>query len=123
MEEFRPILADRLALTMMNRRQLSAEDFETTPGGAVRLTEDGRRAGGADRRLFAGRGVVRADLGPESHVGSRPGLGIDIGERIRGSNYRLAAPNWALRGPKSGPAGAQMGPVAPWHPPVTVGED
>jgi len=44
MEEFRPILADRLVLTLVNRRQLSAEDFETTPGGAVRLTEDGRRA-------------------------------------------------------------------------------
>ncbi len=44
MEEFRPILADRLALTLINRRQLKASDFEETPGGAVHLTEDGRRA-------------------------------------------------------------------------------
>jgi len=44
MEEFRPILADRLALTLINRRQLKAADFEETPGGAVQLTEDGRRA-------------------------------------------------------------------------------
>lgn len=44
MEEFRPILADRLAITLVNRRQLKAEHFETTPGGAVSLTDDGRRA-------------------------------------------------------------------------------
>lgn len=44
MEEVRPILADRLALTLINRRQLKAGDFEETPGGAVRLTDDGRRS-------------------------------------------------------------------------------
>lgn len=43
MEEFRPVLADRLALTLINRRQLRPEHFEWFPGGAVRLTEDGRR--------------------------------------------------------------------------------
>ncbi|WP_019632230.1 type I-C CRISPR-associated endonuclease Cas1c [Actinomadura atramentaria] len=42
MEEFRAPVADRLALTMFNRRQLCAEHFETLPGGAVQLTEDGR---------------------------------------------------------------------------------
>lgn len=43
MEEFRPWLADRLALTLVNRRQVTREHFETFPGGAVHLTEDGRR--------------------------------------------------------------------------------
>jgi len=43
MEEFRPILADRVALTLVNRRELAVRDFETLPGGAVQLTEDGRR--------------------------------------------------------------------------------
>ncbi|MEU8252178.1 type I-C CRISPR-associated endonuclease Cas1c [Nonomuraea sp. NPDC048916] len=43
MEEFRPIHADRLALNLLNRKQLRAEHFETLPGGAVQLTEDGRR--------------------------------------------------------------------------------
>ena len=42
MEEFRPVLADRLAITLLNRRQLQARDFESLPGG-VRLTDDGRR--------------------------------------------------------------------------------
>lgn len=44
MEEFRPVLADRLAITLVNRRQLRAEHFEELPGGAVQLTEEGRRA-------------------------------------------------------------------------------
>ena len=44
MEEMRPILADRLALTLVNRRQLAAEHFEQMPGGAVLMTDEGRRA-------------------------------------------------------------------------------
>ncbi|OFW64409.1 MAG: subtype I-C CRISPR-associated endonuclease Cas1 [Actinobacteria bacterium RBG_13_63_9] len=43
MEELRPVLADRLAITLINRRQLGKGDFEGTPGGAVHLTEDGRK--------------------------------------------------------------------------------
>jgi CRISPR-associated protein Cas1 len=44
MEELRPVLADRLALTLVNRRQLVMKDFEERPGGAWSLTETGRRA-------------------------------------------------------------------------------
>jgi CRISPR-associated protein Cas1 len=44
MEEFRPILADRLAISLINRRQLKAEHFEDLPGGAVHLNDEGRRA-------------------------------------------------------------------------------
>lgn len=43
MEELRPVLADRLALSLLNRRQLRARDFETRDGGAVLLTDDGRK--------------------------------------------------------------------------------
>ena len=43
MEELRPVLADRLALTIVNRRQLGAEQFEPSPGDAWLLTEEGRR--------------------------------------------------------------------------------
>lgn len=42
-EEFRPVLADRLALSMINRRQLSAGDFRTLDNGAVLLKDDARR--------------------------------------------------------------------------------
>lgn len=43
MEEFRPVLADRLAITLINRRQLQAEHFDALPGGAVHLGDEGRK--------------------------------------------------------------------------------
>lgn len=43
MEELRPVLADRLALSLINRRQLGVRDFEVRDGGAVLLTDEGRR--------------------------------------------------------------------------------
>jgi CRISPR-associated protein Cas1 len=43
MEELRPVLVDRLALSLFNRRQLRSGDFESHDGGAVLLTEDGRK--------------------------------------------------------------------------------
>lgn len=44
MEEFRPFFADRLVLSLVNRRQVNARDFETAETGATRMSEDGRRA-------------------------------------------------------------------------------
>lgn len=43
MEEFRPVLADRLALSLVNRRQLSPRDFQTMDNGAVLLRDDARK--------------------------------------------------------------------------------
>ncbi|WP_026381856.1 type I-C CRISPR-associated endonuclease Cas1c [Afifella pfennigii] len=43
MEELRPVLADRLALSLINRRQVSAGDFEMRGGGAVMMRDDARR--------------------------------------------------------------------------------
>ena len=43
MEELRPVLADRLALSMVNRRQLVAADFIVEAAGGVSLTDDARR--------------------------------------------------------------------------------
>lgn len=43
MEELRPVLADRLALSLINRRQLRVNDFEVQDGGAVLMTDDARR--------------------------------------------------------------------------------
>jgi len=44
MEELRPLLADRLALTLINRRQIGVADFDERPGGAVTLKADARKA-------------------------------------------------------------------------------
>lgn len=43
MEEFRALLADRLALTLINRGQVAASDFELREGGAVLLQGDARK--------------------------------------------------------------------------------
>jgi CRISP-associated protein Cas1 len=43
MEEFRPLIADRLALTLINRKQLQADHFVNLPGGAVHLNDEGRK--------------------------------------------------------------------------------
>ncbi len=43
MEELRPVLADRLTLSLVNRRQLTAGDFVVEEAGGVRLTDDARK--------------------------------------------------------------------------------
>jgi CRISP-associated protein Cas1 len=43
MEEFRAFWADRLAITLINRKQVTIEHFEPRPGGAVYLNEKGRK--------------------------------------------------------------------------------
>ncbi len=43
MEELRSVLADRLALTLINLKQITKKDFEEREGGAVYLNEVGRK--------------------------------------------------------------------------------
>jgi CRISP-associated protein Cas1 len=43
MEEFRPWLADRLAVTLINRQQIGPEQFVEREGGVVEFTESGRK--------------------------------------------------------------------------------
>lgn len=57
MEELRPVLADRLALSLINRRQLAADDFVMEEAGGVYLTDDARK-----RVLVAWQERKRDDL-------------------------------------------------------------
>jgi CRISP-associated protein Cas1 len=43
MEELRAVLADRLVLTLINRGQIKPDDFTERPGGAIHLSEEGRK--------------------------------------------------------------------------------
>lgn len=43
MEEFRAVVADRLALTLINRKQITEKHFEIRPGGATYLNDVGRK--------------------------------------------------------------------------------
>jgi CRISP-associated protein Cas1 len=42
-EEFRPWLADRLAVTLINRQQIGPADFREREGGAVEFSDSGRK--------------------------------------------------------------------------------
>jgi len=43
MEELRPVLADRLALSLVNRQQLKGKDFHKSESGAVAMTDSARK--------------------------------------------------------------------------------
>lgn len=43
LEEFRAFIADRLVLTLLNRKQLKPTDFKTEASGAVMLSDDARK--------------------------------------------------------------------------------
>ncbi len=43
LEEFRSVVADRLALTLVNRGQIQGSHFDRREGGAVLLNDDGRK--------------------------------------------------------------------------------
>lgn len=43
MEELRPVLADRLVVSLINRGQIAADDFVVEETGGVRLTDEARR--------------------------------------------------------------------------------
>jgi CRISPR-associated protein Cas1 len=43
MEEFRALIADRLVLALVNRRQVAPSGFETEPAGAVKMDDATRR--------------------------------------------------------------------------------
>ncbi len=42
-EELRPVIADRLALSMINRRQIRGDGFRTTESGAIEMSEATRK--------------------------------------------------------------------------------
>ena len=44
MEELRPVLADRLAISLINRKELHADDFTLRENGAVIMSDDTRKA-------------------------------------------------------------------------------
>jgi CRISPR-associated protein Cas1 len=43
MEEFRPIVADRLVLSLINLQQIRGDHFSRTESGAVRMSDEARK--------------------------------------------------------------------------------
>jgi CRISP-associated protein Cas1 len=85
MEEFRPLLADRLVLTLINRRQVSESGFKVREGGAVEMSVDTRRAVVAAWQERKQEEVTHPLLGQSGRVGLLPHLQARILARaIRG---------------------------------------
>lgn len=74
MEELRPAIGDRLTLTLLNRRQIRQEHFETLPGGAVQLTEDGRRLVLTEWQRYKQRSLLHNLLGRKVAVALLPSI-------------------------------------------------
>jgi len=69
MEEFRPLLADRAVLALVNRRQISPDDFEYPEGGGVLLSAAGRKA------VIEGYHARRSEEATHPLLGERARLG------------------------------------------------
>lgn len=69
MEEFRPFLADRLVLSLINRGQAPASGFRRTETGAVEMSEDMRKALVAAYQRRKQEEIVHPFLGERTTVG------------------------------------------------------
>lgn len=74
MEEFRPVLADRAALTLLNRRQLTARDFIRQETGAVELRDDSRKLALTTWQERKRDEIMHPYLGEKTTVGLLPFL-------------------------------------------------
>ena len=69
MEEFRPYLADRLVLSLVNRRQVDGRGFERTEAGGVRMDDRTRRSLLVAYQKRKQEEVVHPFLGERTTVG------------------------------------------------------
>lgn len=85
MEELRHILADRLVLSLINRRQVAPAGFKTLESGAVVMTDDTRRTV-IDAWQTRKRETIRHPfLGEEAAIGLLPHLqALLLARHIRG---------------------------------------
>jgi CRISPR-associated protein Cas1 len=82
MEEFRPLLADRLALTLINRRQVAPKDFALRDGGTVEMSADARRAVVAAWQERKQEPLTHPLLGQATRIGLLPHLQARILARV-----------------------------------------
>jgi len=74
LEEFRPVLADRLALTLINRGQIGAKDFTILDNGAVAITEEARKTVLTAYQERKGTELQHPFLGEKTTIGLLPAL-------------------------------------------------
>jgi len=69
MEEFRPLIADRVAVALVNRQQVTAEGFVIRDGGGVEMNESTRRTVIAEYQKRKRDEVMHPTLDQKSPVG------------------------------------------------------
>lgn len=69
MEEFRPFLADRLALSLINRAQIKASDFVVSESGAVLMTDVTRKTVITAYQKRKQEAITHPFLGDKSTIG------------------------------------------------------
>lgn len=74
MEEFRPFIADRVALSLINLRQVGARHFRQMESGAVLLDDDGRKEVLVAYQKRKQEEIVHPFLGEKTTVGLLPQL-------------------------------------------------
>lgn len=72
MEEFRPVLVDRLVLSLINRGQVKPKGFEVDPGGGVRMDEATRREIVAAYQKRKQEEIIHPFLGEKMTLGLVP---------------------------------------------------
>lgn len=71
-EEFRPLLGERLALSLVNRRQLNERDFVVFDNGAVQLKDDARKTVLVAYQERKREQLQHAYLGEKADIGLLP---------------------------------------------------
>lgn len=71
-EEFRPLLGERLALSLINRRQLNERDFVVFDNGAVQLKDDARKTVLVAYQERKREQLQHAYLGEKADIGLLP---------------------------------------------------
>ncbi len=71
-EEFRPLMADRVALSLINRRQISEKDFRWIENGAVLLSDEARKVVLTTYQERKREEMVHPFLGEKAPIGLFP---------------------------------------------------
>jgi CRISPR-associated protein Cas1 len=84
-EEFRAFIGDRLALSLVNLKQIQATDFKTTESGAVSMSDGARKTLLAAYQKRKQEEIVHPFLGEKVQVGLLPHLqALLLARHIRG---------------------------------------
>jgi CRISPR-associated protein Cas1 len=85
MEELRPYMVDRLALALVNRRQVAAEQFEKNESGGIKMNKEARQTVIAAWQSRKQEEIIHPFLGEKVEIGLIPYIqGLLLARYFRG---------------------------------------